>query len=208
MEGGQPAGPQDAAPKDVDFDSSIAWRGKSDEVCYLGDVHATIKVCSVRGLNTDTPTAHVLTPDDTVIHSFSFDAAGQKLVLNQTGMTYARDLFLSSSDKSTRLTTVNPQVDTWKLPQLSRVSWKGAPETRSRGSWSCTGLQAGHEAADGGPAARGPTASDSFGFKCSIYGHTLLAAQGYALFSPNYRGSTGYWRSSGRPDRARERNRS
>lgn len=183
-------------PKDVDFDSSIAWRGQTDELCYLGDVHATIKVCSVRGLNTDAPTAHVLTADDTVIHSFSFDSAGQKLVLNQTGMTYARDLFLSgpgSSDKATRLTNVNPHVDTWKLPQLSRISWKGARGDEVEGLLE---LPPDYKPGTKLPMVvqlhGGPTASDSFGFKCSIYGHTLLAAQGYALFSPNYRGSTGY----------------
>ena len=38
----------------------------------------------------------------------------------------------------------------------------------------------------------GPTGAESYGFKYSIYGHTFMAAKGYALFSPNYRGSTGY----------------
>lgn len=182
-------------PRDVFFEGGIAWRGMSDEVCYIGDVRATLTLCSARGLNGETPTAEVLTPNDTVVHTFSFDHQGQRLALVQTGLTYARDLFLTTAGASEakRLTSVNPQVDTWKLPQLSRVTWKGANGDEVEGILE---LPPDYE-----PGTRlplivqlhgGPTGSEYFGMKFSIYGHTLLAAQGYAVLSPNYRGSTGY----------------
>lgn len=187
-------------PKDVFFEGSIQWRGKTDEVCYLGDVRSTIKVCSARGLNTDSPTAQILTPADAVVQAFSVQASvkdvTEKVALVQTGLTYSRDLFLGTlgADAApTRLTRVNPQVDTWKLPKLSRVTWKGAHGDEVEGILE---LPPDHQ-----PGTRlplivqlhgGPTGSEYFGLKFSIYGHALLAAQGYAVFSPNYRGSTGY----------------
>ena len=183
-------------PPDVYFEGGIVWRGKSDEVCYLGDVRATVKVCSVRGLDTDTLTAHVLTPQDTVIHAASFDAKGERLALVQTGMTYARDVFISTAGETkqaTRLTSVNPQIDTWKLPQLSRVSWKGAHGDEVEGTLELPpDYQPGTKLPLIVNLHGGPTGAEYYGLKFSIYGHTLFAAQGYALFSPNYRGSTGY----------------
>jgi dipeptidyl aminopeptidase/acylaminoacyl peptidase len=183
-------------PQDVYFDGGITWRGTADEVCYLGDVRATVKVCSVQGLHTDTLTARVLTPDDTVIHAAHFDAKGERLALVQTGLTYARDVFISpagETKQATRLTSVNPQVDTWKLPQLSRVTWKGAHGDEVEGTLE---LPPDYKPGTKLPLVvclhGGPTGSEYCGFKYSIYGHTLLAAKGFALFSPNYRGSTGY----------------
>ena len=183
-------------PEDVYLEGGIRWRGMSDEVCYLGDVRATIKVCSARGVDTDQPTAHVLTPPDTVMHAFSFDQQGERLALVQTGLTYSRDVFLSTAGedaKPTRLTKVNPQVDTWKLPQLSRVSWKGAHGDTVEGVLE---LPSEYQPGTKLPLIvclhGGPTGSDIYGMKFSIHGHTLLAAKGYALFCPNYRGSTGY----------------
>jgi dipeptidyl aminopeptidase/acylaminoacyl peptidase len=38
----------------------------------------------------------------------------------------------------------------------------------------------------------GPTSSTAFAQQFWIYGRTIFAARGWALFSPNYRGSTGY----------------
>ncbi|MEE8169597.1 MAG: prolyl oligopeptidase family serine peptidase, partial [Phycisphaerae bacterium] len=38
----------------------------------------------------------------------------------------------------------------------------------------------------------GPTAATMYRLRYWIYGRTLLAAKGYAVLSPNYRGSTGY----------------
>ena len=183
-------------PKEAYLDGGIAWRGMSDEVCYLGDVRASIKVCSVQGLNTDTLSPKVLTPEETVQHFFSFDQRGERLALVQTGLTYSRDVFLrgvGATASATRLTSVNPQADTWKLPQLSRVTWNGANGDEVEGLLELP--------PDYKPGTRlplivnlhgGPTGAEFFGMKFSIYGHTLFAAKGYALFSPNYRGSTGY----------------
>ncbi len=183
-------------PKDVYLEGGITWRGMSDEVCYLGDVRATVRVCSARGLHTDTLTAHVLTPQDSVIHAARFDAKGERLALVQSGLTYSRDVFVSGvgeTEKATRLTSVNPQVDTWKLPQLSRVTWKGANGDEVEGTLELPpDYQPGTKLALIVCLHGGPTGAESYGFKYSIYGHTLLAAKGYALFCPNYRGSTGY----------------
>ena len=181
-------------PKDVHVADSIAWRGKEPELCYLGDYHATKRVYAINGILGDPPETRALTPDDVVIDAFSVSEAGDKLGLLQTGLTYSRDVFLGQpTGGSTRLTTVNPQIETWKLPTLSRVTWKGAHGDAVEGV-----LELPPDHKPGTPLPMivsihgGPTACDYLGFQYWIYGRTQFSTQGYAVFCPNYRGSTGY----------------
>ncbi|RLS57514.1 MAG: S9 family peptidase [Planctomycetota bacterium] len=187
-------------PTDVYLDGGIAWRGMSDEVCYLGDLRATVQVCSARGLNGETPTAHVLSPSEAVVHAFHFAPTAEgdatKMALVQSGRTYSRDLFLqplTPHANAERLTHVNPQVDTWKLPQISRVTWKGAHGDDVEGILE---LPPDYQPGTKLPLVvclhGGPTGADYDCLKVSIYGHGLLPSKGYALLCPNYRGSTGY----------------
>jgi dipeptidyl aminopeptidase/acylaminoacyl peptidase len=89
---------------------------------------------------------------------------------------------------------MNPQVDTWKLPQISLVTWKGANGDEVEGILE---LPPDYKEGDG-PLPMivelhgGPTDATKYRLRLWIYGRTLMAAKGYALLSPNYRGSTGY----------------
>lgn len=181
-------------PKDVDISNSVSWRGKEPELCFLGDHHALKKAYAIKGVGTDQIEIRALMPDDVVIEAFSFSAAGDKLGLLQTGLTYSRDVYLGqATGGSTRLVNVNPQVDTWKLPTLSRFSWKGAHGDDVEGV-----LELPPDYKPGTPLPMivsihgGPTACDYLGFQYWIYGRTQFSSQGYAVFCPNYRGSTGY----------------
>ena len=181
-------------PEDVSVADGLAWRGKEPELCYLGDYHATKRVYGINGISSDQPTTRALTQPDVVIDAFSVSEAGDKLGLLQTALTYSRDVFLGqATGGSTRLTNVNPQIDTWKLPSLSRVTWKGAHGDDVEGILELppdykTGTRLPMIVSIHG----GPTACDYLGLQYSIYGRTQFSTQGYAVFCPNYRGSTGY----------------
>lgn len=174
----------------------ISWRGKDDEVCFLGDHHATKRVFVVERVGTESPVTRPLTVDEVVIDAFSLSADGKQIAALQTGLTYSRDIFLGSAEgrgERQRLTNVNPQIDTWKLPQLSKVTWKGANGDEVEGILE---LPPGYKPGTRLPTIvnihGGPTASDYLGFQFWIYGRTQFSAKGYAVFCPNYRGSTGY----------------
>ncbi len=84
-------------------------------------------------------------------------------------------------------------MKSWKLPQISIVSWIGANGDSVAGILE---LPAGHDGQTPLPCILhihgGPTAASLYRFELSTGGRGLYAAQGYAVFSPNYRGSTGY----------------
>jgi dipeptidyl aminopeptidase/acylaminoacyl peptidase len=93
-----------------------------------------------------------------------------------------------------RLTNVNPQVDTWKLPQISLVTWKSTDGVEVEGVLE---LPPDYTPDKGKlplvvEIHGGPSDSTRFYLQYWIYGRTLFPAKGYALLSPNYRGSTGY----------------
>lgn len=182
-------------PEDVFFVGPIAWRSEGNGLCYLGDHHARKRVYCINGLSDDQPETTTLTPGDVVVEDFSHSRDGETLAVLQSGLTYHRDLFLVDSDsgESQRLVNLNPQVDTWKLPQISLVQWEGAEGDQVEGILE---LPPDYTPGDRLPLIvelhGGPTASTKYSFHFWFYGRTLLPAQGYALLSPNYRGSTGY----------------
>jgi len=183
-------------PKDVFVGGGVTWKGKSDDVCFLGDYHATKAVFAVRAVGSNQPLTEALTSGDLVIDSVSFSSTGGEMAVLQTGATYGRDIFLGNpGDKGERirLTNLNPQIDTWKVPRIERLTWKGANGDEVEGI-----LELPPNSKPGVPLPTivnlhgGPKACDYVGFQFWPWGRTLLAAQGYAVFYPNYRGSTGY----------------
>lgn len=81
----------------------------------------------------------------------------------------------------------------YKLPRQERVSWKGADGTTVEGMLY---YPLDHAAGQRAPLVvqthGGPQASDKFGFGGWSSYVQVLAAKGYAVLKPNYRGSTGY----------------
>lgn len=184
-----------ARPKDVFANGPVVWRGNTDELCFMGDDHATKKVFVYKGIGTDKSAAAAFSVGDVVVDAVSFSANGERMAVLQTGQTYARDIFVGPAKEGDceRLTNINPQVDTWKLPKLSRVSWKGANGDTVEGILE---LPPGHDGSSKLPTIvsihGGPTGADYLAFQYWIYGRTQFSAKDYAVFCPNYRGSTGY----------------
>ncbi len=183
-------------PGMVSCAGGLAWRGGKRTLCYLGEsmgrvrVHATEKVQE----NSQGET-RILTEGDLVAGAYGFDAKGGNLTVIFETTTDANDVYaIKAPDKFDRRTHVNPQVDTWQLPQIEHVSWTGADGDLCHGILE---LPPEYRKGDG-PLPTiielhgGPTSSTKYRLRLWIYGRALMPANGYALLSPNYHGSTGY----------------
>jgi len=186
-----------ARPEPVDYSGDLRWRGDRRILCYRGENYGRIRVMAVAdvelGANGETVE---LTPDDVVVSGYAFSANGKTLVTVFETTTQLNDIFeLTRSGKYERLTTVNPQVERWILPQIEDIAWRSDDGTEVHGILE---LPAGYDAARDGPLPLivelhgGPSSSTKYRLRMWIYGRALMAANGYALLSPNYRGSTGY----------------
>lgn len=178
------------------YDGGLTWRGGARTLCWRGEALARVQVLATEGVGAGAQgRTRELTGGDVVVTAFGFDRQGGSLVACWETPVDANDLYaVEAAGKHRRLTRVNPQVDTWKLPQISHVSWTGAD---GRTCWGILELPPDWEPGRGPLPAiidihGGPTASTRIGLRHWMYGRGLMPARGYALLSPNYRGSTGY----------------
>ncbi len=190
-------------PDEVDIaNANLRWRGETRDLCFIGESHGRKRLCalqSVRSGNSKGLTE--VTPGDVVVGSFGFDRGGDHFAVTLSTTTHTGDIFLGrvgqTSENLRRITNANPQVDAWKLPQISVVRFAGADGDEVE---AILELPPDHKPADG-PLPMiveihgGPTSATMYHFRLWIYGRALMASKGYALLSVNYHGSTGYGRS-------------
>ncbi len=179
--------------------TTLHWLPGTHDLCFLAEDHARQRVYCIRDVtvgkqgNTD-----VLTPGDVVVHDYSWAPDAQHLAIVRSDTQTFRDVwFLHRRGRNPdfqRLTDQNPQMASWKLPQISIVKWQAPDGATVEGILE---LPPDYKESDG-PLPMvvelhgGPTASTLYHMRYWIYGRTILAARGYALLSPNYRGSTGF----------------
>ncbi len=176
---------------------TILWVGASHDLCFVAEERARARVVCIRDVRAGSQgKLDVLTPGDWVTRAFSLSRDGRTLAAALGDVTIPNDVFVTSTRGTPnlrRVTNINPQVDTWKLPQIEVVSWIGADGDTVEGI-----LELPYDYEPGTPLPLhvalhgGPTASDKFYFEFWIYGRGLWPALGWAVFAPNYRGSTGY----------------
>jgi len=174
---------------------SLHWRGQSYDLCFSGEEQARARVYSIINVRDGRQgKTETLTPGDVVVTAYDLRRAGDALAVVMKTIEHMRDVFLVSRlGEYQRLTNVNPQVDTWRLPQISIVKWKGADGDTVEGI-----LELPPDYKPGKPLPMvvevhgGPTDCTKYALRLWIYGRSLMAAKGFALLSPNYRGSTGY----------------
>lgn len=157
-------------------------------ISFLGDQKGRTRLYTM-GDN-----AKTLTPGDVVVDDFSVSSNGKRIAMVMQNTKHTPDLYVMDVGKEPfRVTNINPQVDTWKLPQISTVSWKAADGTTVEGILE---LPPDYKQGQKLPLVvvihGGPTTCSQYKLMYWIYGRTLLAAKGYAVLAPNYRGSTGY----------------
>ncbi len=178
------------------YGSPVQFVANTD-LMFLAEDKGRVRVCVATEITKDEPKLTYLTTGDVVVESFDssrrFDQGYEFAVIMATPTRFA-DVYVNPYvGKFRRVTNVNPQVDGWKLPQLSVVSWKGAGGQAVEGILE---LPPDYKKGEKVPLVveihGGPTTATYFRLQYWIYGRTLLPAQGYAVLCPNYRGSTGY----------------
>ncbi|BAJ03942.1 S9 family peptidase [Shewanella violacea] len=186
-------------PDDVTLSAAnIHWRPNSDEICYRGADHARVKLFCTEVDDGEQGDTRTVIKGDLVIGSYSFSHNGKKLAFSHNGLDHFYDLFIADADskraKYKRMTNINPQVDSWILPQIQIVKWQAPDGTSVEGILD---LPAGYKKEDGPlplivQIHGGPTSATPYALQHRSYGRSTFTAKGWALLSPNYRGSTGY----------------
>jgi dipeptidyl aminopeptidase/acylaminoacyl peptidase len=177
--------------------SKTEWIGSSSDLCFVAEEKARARVACIRNINPDSQGRYeVLTPGDWVAKAFALTSDGRTLAAALGDVTQPSDVFVTpvgGKPKLERVTKINPQIDTWKLPRIQIVSWAGANGDTVEGILELPfDYEEGkklplHVALHGGPSD-----ADKYYFEYWIYGRGLWPSLGWAVFAPNYRGSTGY----------------
>ncbi|MCA9295785.1 MAG: S9 family peptidase, partial [Phycisphaerales bacterium] len=176
----------------------MEWMPDSHDLCIIAEDHARARLYRINNVNpTGQGVTTTMTPGDVVIEQFHIAADRSRLAVLKAGLTHTPDIFVMTPgdpEVYERITNINPQVETWKLPQISIVRWHSFDGTEVEGILE---LPSGWKKEDGPLPLHvsihgGPTSSSKLSFKYWIYGRAIFAANGWAVFDPNYRGSTGY----------------
>jgi len=189
-----------ARPNEVTLEGAgIAWLPDSRDLCFIAEDHARARAYSVQNVQGGRHGGAVtITPGDVTVTDYDFDRTGRRIAILTPTLTSPPEIFVATTinpdGEYEQVTDANPQIGSWSLPQIEIVRWTSDDGTPCEGILE---LPAGWSPEDG-PLPTvvelhgGPTSASRFEFRFWIYGRTLMASKGWALFSPNYRGSTGY----------------
>jgi dipeptidyl aminopeptidase/acylaminoacyl peptidase len=173
--------------------SRMLWKGDSHDLYLMAISHARAHVMGIPNVTTRGQGNPVfLTRGDVVAQDFSFSRDGRAFAVLQSDPMNNPEIYFGSELK--RITYSNPQMDTWKIPQMSVVKWTAPDGQEVEGILE---LPPDYKQGDAPLPMHvalhgGPTMCDYLHFEFWIYGRIYWPAQGWAVFSPNYRGSTGY----------------
>lgn len=175
-----------------------AWRGLTGDLLYRAEDHGRERIYMVENAASEPGASYAVTGGDVVVGAWEVSRTGRDLVLGIASPVSFGDVWIQPIEKDgvarKQLSNINPHVSDWKLPTLSVVKWT------SRDGGPVEGILAVPYGKTPGAEKLplvvyihgGPTAAAKFRLRFWGYGRTLMAAQGYAVLSPNYRGSTGY----------------
>lgn len=202
MSANPPAVRKLSRPEDAHPTPEIHWTG--DDLYFLAEKSARQNLYCVSDIHGAAQGAVRNVTVGDVIHNFSGPRVEaptpRDFVVVMSSPTHGTELFLVedrggvAQESHQRLTDINPQMATWKLPQMSLVRWTAPDGQKVEGV-----LELPPDYQEGsGPLPLvvdihgGPTGASQLYFEFWGYGRVILPANGYALLSPNYRGSTGY----------------
>ncbi len=168
------------------YGTPLRWRN-NDDLCYLQEEAARVRLVGTLSGNWGFK--------DEVVSAFSF-SDGERAVALVGDAAHFPELYLIGERfaKLQRLTDLNPQTATWKLPKVEHVTWAGADGTEVGGVLE---LPPDYEKGKRVPLVvgihGGPTTATYADLEFNFYeGRLIFPARGYAVLCPNYRGSTGY----------------
>ena len=183
-----------------DYDGAISfWSPDSKAIYFAPTLGLNRQMMRVTVTGGDPE--QVTSGEQVVNTNYSHDA--NKLVLRRSTPSEPDEFFtaelasLGASDRWTQLTDSSPQVDELKLGTYERVRWKSTDGKQVEGVLvKPVDYEAGKRyplvvQVHGGPAG---TSTNAFSNNWGTYAH-VFAGRGYAVFQPNYRGSSGYGES-------------
>lgn len=176
-------------------ESTLQWSPYNRDLYFLADERARQRLYKLTNCsNGKFDELKTVTPGDVVVSAYHYSRNGGDIAAVISTPDHMEDLYVSSATKPfRRITNVNPQVDTWKLPQLQLVQWQAPDGVEVEGVLELPpDYKPGQKVPTVLEIHGGPTGSSPYRLMYWIYGRTLLPAKGYAVFCPNYRGSTGY----------------
>ncbi|MBP7777181.1 MAG: S9 family peptidase [Acidobacteria bacterium] len=135
-----------------------------------------------------------LTSGNHALGGWSYAPASGRHIFTKDDPANAGDVFTTTTGAITQVSHVFDRYATeFRLPRQEKVAWKGADGVTVEGVlFYPLDYQQGQRYPLVVQTHGGPQASDKFGFgRWSNYTQ-VLAAKGYVVLQPNYRGSTGY----------------
>jgi dipeptidyl aminopeptidase/acylaminoacyl peptidase len=189
-----PAGGGDARmlmpelPYEID---KASWSKDGKSIFFLANmgVHSELFKVGVQGGKPEQ-----LTNGKHAISGWSMSGASNAHVFISQEMTSPGEVWIMHASEPRKVTSVYGKLTRdFKLPRQERIEWKGADGVMVEGLlYYPLDYQQGKRYPLAVQTHGGPQASDKFGLGGTQNYVPVLAAKGYAVLQPNYRGSTGY----------------
>jgi len=180
-----------AGKLDLGF-SGLAWSADARSIVVLADVRTSSKLLR---LSLDGRGAKEIAIGRRVMSGLQADRSGRYLAVVSSTATTPRAPTVIDVERTTvrEVAAVNPEVAKWTIAPSEVVTWKNREGVALEGVLTVTT----HAKAGVPPPLvviphGGPDAVTSQGFGSWAQ---FLAARGYSVFEPNYRGSLGYGRA-------------
>lgn len=182
---------------EVTIGSDPEWMPNSHSILYIAEEGTGRPLLlidnvglGVQGNTTQLISNNLICWDFSVAHS-------TKQIIALVGSSVTYPSVVQVMDEPTMVAIIanpNDHINDWDLPSVQTVSWLAPDGTTVEGVLE---LPKGYLSSDG-PLPMyvdlhgGPTSARQEQLSFSIYGRGLLSSNGWAVLSPNYRGSTGY----------------
>ena len=182
---------------EVTLATSPVWMPETHTLVYIAEDRTRrplLKVSNV-GNGAQGDTTPIIT-NNLFCWDFSIATESSQIAALVGSMNSLTNVVLATNDSNSVqvLASPNLHIETWQLPTVQVVQWKAPDGTTIEGVLE---LPFGHKLHDEPLPLYvhlhgGPTSSVTSSLEFSMYGRGLLSSSGWAVLSPNYRGSTGY----------------
>ncbi len=168
-----------------------SWSKDGKAVYFLANMGVHAELFSVP-LSSSKP--EQLTAGKHAIAGWTMSNAAGASVYTATGPMMPAEIWVSTAAGQKELTALYADLPAkYRLPRMESITWKGADGKTVEGLlYYPLDYKEGQKYPLVVQTHGGPQASDKFGFGGAQNYVPVLAAKGYAVLQPNYRGSTGY----------------